>query len=248
MKKIINGKTYNTETAKELGYRQFGNYGDFDMIAETLYQKKGGEFFLYAEGGANTKYAIHSGPNSWGGGEHIIPLIESEAMKWAEENLDGDEYEEIFGEVEEEPSRADWARRIRERSGLSRRAFGEKYGINPKTIEAWEYGYGNPQEYVLELLEKAEALEQVQCYAYFFREYRADWSNGSGKTFRDEDKARAYCWKTWEAMNDGDRETYIEDPAGEFRVFAAFCEWDSELGEWVPDAGGTETEILNMLD
>ena len=43
----------------------------------------------------------------------------------------------------EEPSRADWARRIRERSGLSRRAFGEKYGINPKTIEAWEYGYGN---------------------------------------------------------------------------------------------------------
>ena len=46
----------------------------------------------------------------------------------------------------EEPSRADWARRIRERSGLSRRTFGEKYGINPKTIEAWEYGYGNPQE------------------------------------------------------------------------------------------------------
>ena len=46
----------------------------------------------------------------------------------------------------------------------------------------------------------------------------------------------------------GDRETYIEDPAGEFRVFAASCEWDSELGEWVPDAGGTETEILNMLD
>ena len=43
-------------------------------------------------------------------------------------------------------------------------------------------------------------------------------------------------------------ETYIEDPAGEFRVFAASCEWDSELGEWVPDAGGTETEILNMLD
>ena len=66
----------------------------------------------------------------------------------------------------EETSRADWARRIRERSGLSRRAFGEKYGINPKTIEAWEYGYGNPKEYVLKLLEKAEALEQAQCYAY----------------------------------------------------------------------------------
>ena len=78
----------------------------------------------------------------------------------------------------EKSSRADWARRIRERSGLSRRAFGEKYGINPKTIEAWEYGYGNPQEYVLELLEKAEALEQVQCYAYFFQEYRADWGQG----------------------------------------------------------------------
>ena len=88
----------------------------------------------------------------------------------------------------------------------------------------------------------------MQCYAYFFQEYRADWGKGSGKTFRDEDDARAYCWKTWEAMNDGDRETYIEDPAGEFRVFGSFCEWDGEQGEWVPDAGGTENEILNMLD
>lgn len=146
----------------------------------------------------------------------------------------------------EEPSRADWARRIRELSGMSRRAFGEKYGINPKTIEAWEYGYGNPPEYVLELLENAEALEQVRCYAYFFREYRDRLGNGSGKTFRGEDEARAYCWNAWEAMNDGDRATYIEDPAGEFRVYGAFCEWDSVMEAWVPDAD-TEEEILNML-
>lgn len=147
----------------------------------------------------------------------------------------------------EESSRADWARRIRERSGLSRRAFGEKYGINQKTIEAWEYGYGNPPEYVLELLEKEEALEQVRCYAYFFREYRDRWGSGSVKIFRDEDEARVYCLNAWKAMNNGDRETYLEDPAGEFRAFGAFCEWDSELETWVPDAD-TESEVLDLLD
>ena len=102
-------------------------------------------------------------------------------------------------------------------------------------------------KYVLELLEKAEALEQVRCYAYFFREYRDRWGTGSVETFRSEDDARAYCWKTWEAMNDGDRETYIEDPAGEFQVFGAFCDWDGEQGEWIPDTD-TEEEVLNMLD
>ena len=48
-------------------------------------------------------------------------------------------------------------------------------------------------------------------------------------------------------MNDGDRETYVEDPAGEFRVFGAFCDWDGEQGEWIPDTD-TEEEVLNMLD
>lgn len=42
---------------------------------------------------------------SWSGGEKIIPLTYEAAQKWAEEHLDGDAYEQIFGAVEEDDSR-----------------------------------------------------------------------------------------------------------------------------------------------
>lgn len=35
-----------------------------------------------------------------------MPLSYKEAQKWAEEKLDGDEYEEIFGEVSEDDGRS----------------------------------------------------------------------------------------------------------------------------------------------
>ncbi len=48
-----------------------------------------------------TKYNRKTGQNEWSGGEEIIPLTVGEAQEWAERYLDADEYEEIFGEVEE---------------------------------------------------------------------------------------------------------------------------------------------------
>ena len=101
MKKIINGKRYDTDTAKELGYDSYSNRSDFNYWCETLYRKTTGEFFLYGEGGPNSRYAESVGLNSWTGGERIMPLSLEEAQKWAEEHLDGDEYEKIFGIVEE---------------------------------------------------------------------------------------------------------------------------------------------------
>lgn len=57
MKKVINGRSYNTETAKELGYQTNGYANnDFYFTGETLYRKKTGEFFLYGEGGAYSIY------------------------------------------------------------------------------------------------------------------------------------------------------------------------------------------------
>lgn len=101
MKKIINGKMYNTETAKRVGEWDNGRYGDFGYCSESLYQKKTGEFFLYGEGGAMSKYVVYYGPNSWGGGEAITPLTEQSAKKWAEDHITAEEYEAIFGEVDE---------------------------------------------------------------------------------------------------------------------------------------------------
>ena len=102
MKKIINGKKYNTETATKLGDRWNGlALNDLGRVYEELYRKKTGEYFLYGEGGALTKYSVSTGQNCWAGGKKIIPMTEDEAREWAEMWLDADEYELIFGEVEE---------------------------------------------------------------------------------------------------------------------------------------------------
>ena len=106
MKKIINGKVYDTETAKELAYwENMPDVRDFHQFCERLYRKKTGEFFLHGEGGPMTQYAQTVGANSWSGGERIMPMTFAEAKAWAEEHLDGEEYEVIFGEVTEDGSR-----------------------------------------------------------------------------------------------------------------------------------------------
>lgn len=46
-------------------------------------------------------------------------------------------------------------REIRALTGLSARAFGEKYHIPARTIENWEMGVRTAPIYVLELLERA---------------------------------------------------------------------------------------------
>ena len=102
MKKIINGKMYNTETAKVCGTYWNGlSRSDFKRYEETLYKKRTGEYFLYGEGGPMTKYAVSVGDNARTGGSAITPMTEAEARQWAEDHLDADEYIEIFGEVEE---------------------------------------------------------------------------------------------------------------------------------------------------
>ena len=105
MKKIINGKLYNTETAKEMAYiiNSNGTYSrnDFRWFEETLDKKKTGEFFLYGNGGPMIRYASHIENNGRGWGEAIIPLTVEEAKSYAEENYNVETYEEIFGKVEE---------------------------------------------------------------------------------------------------------------------------------------------------
>lgn len=102
MKKIINGKVYDTETARELGYDSYSNFRDFNHWYEALYQKRTGEFFLYGEGGPMSRYARSIDQNSWSGGEKIMPLSAANARKWAEEHLDADDYETIFGLPDED--------------------------------------------------------------------------------------------------------------------------------------------------
>lgn len=102
MKKIINGKVYETEKATKIGeYDNGGGWRDFNHIEETLYRKRTGEYFLHGEGGPMTQYARRDG-SGWTGSATIIPYSYEDARKWAEKNMDADAYEAEFGEVTEE--------------------------------------------------------------------------------------------------------------------------------------------------
>jgi len=101
MKKIINKKLYDTETAQNIGADGNGyNANDFNCVCETLYRKRTGEYFLHGEGGARSRYASREG-NMWGWGQQIIPLTYDEAQEWAEKHLTADEYAEAFGMPDE---------------------------------------------------------------------------------------------------------------------------------------------------
>lgn len=103
MKKIINGRKYDTEKATMLGeWANMSDYRDFNYFCETLYRKRNGEYFLHGEGNAASKYAESMGQNSWSGGSAIIPLSYESAQQWAVEHLEVDDYEAIFGEVSED--------------------------------------------------------------------------------------------------------------------------------------------------
>ena len=103
MKKIINGKLYNTDTARKIASCEHGDGPrDFRYYWESLYCKRTGEYFLAGEGGPMTKYSKSVGQNSWSGGEGVIPLTLGEAKEWAEREMDVDDYQAEFGAVTED--------------------------------------------------------------------------------------------------------------------------------------------------
>lgn len=102
MKKIIQGRLYDTETAKRCGsYESNPSKSDFHWYRESLFQKKNGEFFLYGEGNVASPYGKPVAQNEWCSGSKIIPLTYDGAVRWAQERLDADEYNAIFGESNE---------------------------------------------------------------------------------------------------------------------------------------------------
>lgn len=101
MKKIINNKTYNTETATLIEEISEGCTTDFNYYSEELYQKKTGEFFIYGEGGAMSRYAQSIDQNNWSGGEAIRPTSTGEAKTWLSDNDFISVYIKLFGEPKE---------------------------------------------------------------------------------------------------------------------------------------------------
>ena len=101
MKKIINGKMYNTETATEVySWSNGRGWSDFRCEHDKLYRKKTGEFFLWGEGGPMTRWAESDG-DGLTAGSGIIPFTVDEAKEFLERHDATDEYIALFGEPEE---------------------------------------------------------------------------------------------------------------------------------------------------
>ena len=106
MRKIINGKLYDTDTATLIGSYEFSTPSDFNHIFEYLYQKKTGELFLHGEGVPLTHYSKSLGNGNWCGGETIIPESQFaenffDVKEWVTKHCDVDTYVKLFGAVSE---------------------------------------------------------------------------------------------------------------------------------------------------
>ena len=77
MRKLINNRTYNTETAKLLGVKYAGEFGNADGYEEQLFMTKNKEYFIYGVGGAESKYVKRT----------LTLITEKEADAWKKENI-----------------------------------------------------------------------------------------------------------------------------------------------------------------
>jgi len=102
MKKVIDGKIYNTKTATCIASWDNGYYGgDFNRCSEDLYQTKKGVYFIYGEGGPRSRYSESCG-NGTSCGEDSRTVDRQEAYEWCEEMQRVDAIEEHFSDMVEE--------------------------------------------------------------------------------------------------------------------------------------------------
>lgn len=75
MKKTICKKVYDTETSTLIKKTTYGYFGETDGYEESLYQTDGGLYFLYVNGGEQSKYTK----------EDIIRISAEKAKIWLAE-------------------------------------------------------------------------------------------------------------------------------------------------------------------
>jgi hypothetical protein len=106
MKKIINGKVYDTETAVSLGSFYAGYSGDLNHREEELFRTPKGAYFI--DGGGHSYW---SGRDIWkdenDNGEAyerwgVIAVTEEEALSWMERHGETEVIEEYFSHLLEE--------------------------------------------------------------------------------------------------------------------------------------------------
>lgn len=96
MKKMINGKRYDTNAAKKIAEWTSPTKDTASKYTETLYRKRTGEFFLHGWGNEKSPYGQNVTMNVKEPGEKIIPMNKDEARKWAFAHADIEEFAKYF--------------------------------------------------------------------------------------------------------------------------------------------------------
>lgn len=100
MKRIINDKVYNTETATHICTYQHSYPSEFSYVKEDLYVSKKGQYFIAYEGGPLSKYAETCGNNT--SGSEGIRLVDDERAKgFCAETMSADEFIERYPDTQE---------------------------------------------------------------------------------------------------------------------------------------------------
>ncbi len=86
MLKIIDGRRYNTESARLIRKKSNNSAEMVSRWEATLYRTKAGLWFLHYEGGAKTIYATPS----------IRPISEEVAVCWLNENFGNDAAQDVL--------------------------------------------------------------------------------------------------------------------------------------------------------
>ena len=166
MKKQINGKSYNTESANKLARIDSGHSpSDFEYWEETLYRTKTGNFFLYGWGRGNSRY---------GDGDKIIPMEQEEVMEWVEHNLpsiDG-EFIQWFSEHKNH--------RIEEKQKNCKGSKGIRKGNAPGTYQAairvdnvpYYLGQYDSREAAMQIRLQAEQAKENGEFIQWFSEHK----------------------------------------------------------------------------
>ena len=145
MKRIKNGRMYDTDDATLVGSYVETNEKESASFTEQLYVKRNGEFFLCVHGGANTIYAnVLSVTQRFDGGG-IIPIGPMEAYRWVEMYLCGEEYANALAIMETVPSNMDITGLVPEYMNDTRRK-------NKQLIGVYEFGLPGEKTYYREEL------------------------------------------------------------------------------------------------
>ena len=98
MKRVINGRLYDTETTELVAAAEGGGYrSNFSYWEERLYRTRAGEYFIAGSGNASSRYSQPVGNNCRGAGEGLRVITEADALAWCEQNeIDPDVIAELF--------------------------------------------------------------------------------------------------------------------------------------------------------